>query len=107
MKLDVILIWVVNILSNMSYALFIPFVPVELHRKGVSQSQIGWIIATYSVGVMVTSPFVGKFQSQFGRRNIMMLGIGCQCIANIAYGFTYFIVDPLIYTLAAIGIRIV
>ena len=52
---------------------------------------MGYIFAIYSVAVIVISPMVGKLIANYGRRNLIILGILLMGISFICFGAASYI----------------
>jgi MFS family permease len=89
----VISILFITALANSAYAIIAPFLPLEFERKGIDQSWIGYIFASYSVAVIFASPFVAYIMPTFGRRNLILTGMLTMGISFILFGFTSYIDD--------------
>ena len=58
-KIKMILLAV--LISNASYIVIAPFLPVELAVKGVDVVTVGFIFAAYPIASIITSLFLAKF----------------------------------------------
>ena len=74
-------------LSNSAYALIAPFLPLELSKEGVPLELFGYIFSMYSLAVIICSPLIGYFLTQFKRRNFVQFGLFTMGIAM--FGFAY------------------
>lgn len=54
----VIIIIGLTTLSNATYTIIFPFLPLEFDRKEISYSVSGYIFAVYSVSIIFFSPFM-------------------------------------------------
>ena len=63
---------------------------------------MGWVFATFSVSMTFGSCLVGKYLAQFGRRNMLLLGITIQVISNFSYAMSFLIDGKNWYYLALI-----
>lgn len=68
------LFWV-NLLLNASYGICAPFLPMMADERNISQSYLGIMFCVYSISMAMMSPFVGKYQFEFGRRNMAKYGM--------------------------------
>ena len=80
----------ITALANMTYSIIAPFVPLELERKQISLTWIGWIFSAYSFAVIIVSPIVGSLIKCAGRRNLLtgstvLMGVSMLVIGILTY----------------------
>ena len=75
-----------SLLSSSGYALIAPFFPLELEDKGVSDANIGYIIAIYSLGLIIFSPPVGRYLDYFGYSKMLFGGLSLMGVVFISFG---------------------
>lgn len=68
------LFWV-NFILNCSYGICAPFLPLEADKHNIDQGYLGIMFCIYSITMAAMSPVVGKYQYQFGRRNMSRWGM--------------------------------
>jgi len=76
-----------------------------IHRGlGATINWAGWTITIYGLGMVVTLPIAGRLSDQFGRRRIILLGIGIFTVSSLACGFSTDIYVLIVFRAAqAIG----
>ena len=84
-----------NFFSNSAYSVCAPILPLELGRKGISDSFIGLVFALYSFGSITWSPVVGKYLiKKVGADNLVGLGLGVMGITFVCLGCINLIENP-------------
>jgi MFS family permease len=77
-------------LSVSCYSVIAPFMPIEIVKKGVDESVVGWIIGVYSLASIIVAPVMSWIIQRVGRRNPIifgsfLLGISFEMFAVINY----------------------
>ena len=75
---QVLIFWICfgNFISNTSYAIIAPILPLVFEEKGLSGPMIGIVFALFSVGTILSSPFIGNNIDTFGASNVLAIGLG-------------------------------
>ena len=97
-------IWTVNftLLCLANFALFIsmhiftPTLPLYLFKIGGDQKHVGYVMAAFTVGAMTMRPITGWLVDNYGRKKIMILGIGLGLIVSLLYKFATHIPTMLV-----------
>lgn len=77
-------------LSVSCYSVIAPFMPIEIVKKGVDESVMGWIIGVFSLALILMAPVMGWIIERVGRRNPIifgsfLLGVSFEMFAIIHY----------------------
>jgi MFS family permease len=92
------------ILSNCSYMIVAPFMPLEFESKGITTELVGIIFAAYPVGVIVLSPIIGKMIEFTGRKCWIVGGLFSMGLIFIIFGLLQKLSDPrIIFVIALIA----
>lgn len=94
-------------MSGVSYGIIAPFLPFTFQEKQINQAWIGYIFASYSIGVITASPLVHRLIQKFGRRNLIVAGMLLMGFAFIMLGFISAVQNKAIYVCLAILMRFV
>jgi MFS family permease len=91
-KCDGLKAWILacTLISNSAYATIAPFLPIEIHNKGVATLWLAPIFAIYPVGIVVFSPFVSRLVSCLGAANVLALGMAGMEISLTCLGLLLF-----------------
>ena len=57
------------------YSIPFPFLPKVAKDKGITESQIGVILASFDIGQIITSLLFGKLMYFFSKRNLLYITI--------------------------------
>ncbi|HEX4049565.1 MAG TPA: multidrug effflux MFS transporter [Steroidobacteraceae bacterium] len=67
----------------------LPALPTIGAALGISDAnRVQWIVLAYIVGLGCGQLFWGMFSDRFGRRRILLIGIGCYALAGVLCGFS-------------------
>ena len=69
------------------FGIIIPIMPFYIQSFGASGSQLGVMMAIFSLAQFISSPFWGSLSDHFGRKRIMMIGVLGNAISLIVIGF--------------------
>ncbi len=84
---QLILHWITRILFFTSLSTLLPTFPLYLKNLGGDESQIGLVMSSFAIGVLLFRPLVGKQIDTLGRKIILLLGILIFIVAPITYIF--------------------
>ena len=76
-----LVIFLVVFIDLLGFGLVLPLLPV--YAKAYSQDetgiQLGMLMASFSIMQFLFAPFWGKLSDRYGRRPILMVGLGRSC----------------------------
>ncbi len=78
---------VISLLANSAYSSIAPFFPLEAELKGVPKFLIGVVFSAYSLAMFLCTPLFKVIIDRYGPKNLLTLGIFCESIAILAFGF--------------------
>jgi MFS family permease len=84
---QLILNWIVRILFFITLSSLLPTLPVYLREIGGNYSQIGIVMSTFALGVLIFRPLVGNQVDSLGRKAVLLAGIVIFVIAPAMYIF--------------------
>lgn len=70
------------VLTIATMDLFIPSLPAIMHAFSVSASDVQWLIAIYMIGFSLSHIIYGPLTDRYGRRPILLLGLGIGVIGS-------------------------
>jgi MFS family permease len=80
---------VVLFLTGLTYwasiAILLPTLPTYIHKIGISQNYLGWIMGSLAIGLLCSRPLVGKLADTRGRKFVLMIGTIITAIAPLGY----------------------
>jgi DHA1 family multidrug resistance protein-like MFS transporter len=59
----------------MGYSLAMPLLPFYIERFGVGGTELGWLMATYSLMQLICAPIWGVLSDRHGRKPILAIGV--------------------------------
>ena len=105
--ITLILLSIYFLLTSCYYSLFAPFFPGEALRKGISQTQVGFIFGIFQFVLLILSPIFGKYMSTIGIRFLFVSGVFLSSGGEILFGFLNLCPDGLIYFIMCVLCRII
>lgn len=94
------------LISNTSYIIIAPFLPLEFKSKGVDADVTGLIFAAYPVASIATSLILAKWKFQLDSSVKISVGLFFMGLCFIAFGMTHYINSPALISWLGIAIRL-
>lgn len=69
------------------FAMVFPLLPFYALRLQAPEWLIGWMIASYSVAQLASSPMWGRLSDRYGRRRSILLALSASGVAFLVFGF--------------------
>lgn len=70
----------------MGFAMVFPLLPFYATRFGANPQTIGFLVASFSIAQVASSPVWGRFSDRFGRRPALLVGLGGSAAAFLIFG---------------------
>jgi DHA1 family multidrug resistance protein-like MFS transporter len=70
----------------MGYSLAMPLLPFYIERFGVGGTELGWLMATYSLMQLICAPIWGIASDRYGRKPILAVGVLGYTITLFMFG---------------------
>ena len=74
-KKTFLILFLVVFLVMVGFGIIIPVLPFLAENLGASPSELGWLLAIYSIMQLFFSPIWGKISDRIGRKPVMFIGI--------------------------------
>ena len=71
---------------TLGYGIAMPMMPFYIERFGVSGTQYGWMMSTYSLMQLICAPLWGMLSDRWGRKPILSLGVLGYALAFFLFG---------------------
>ena len=71
----------------LGFAMVFPLLPLYALRLDAAEWVIGWMIASFSIAQLASSPLWGRTSDYFGRRFAILVGLGMSAVAFTIFGF--------------------
>ena len=78
--------FVTLLLVMLSFGIIIPNLAYYAEDLHASESQVGWLMATFSLFQLVFSPLWGRFSDRFGRRPAILVGLVGNAFGLLLFG---------------------
>ncbi len=81
------IISMIKITEVLGFSLILPFLPFYAQNLGASPSQVGLVLASFSLFQFISAPIMGKLSDTYGRRPLLMLSQLSTLVSFIVLGF--------------------
>lgn len=75
MRKEILLLFMINILSSIGYSLLAPLYPPVAERLGVCEFIIGLTFSCFAISNVITIPCVPRLIKTYGRINLMYFSL--------------------------------
>jgi len=76
----------IGFVDMLGFAMVFPLLPFYALRRHAADWVIGWMIASFSIAQLASSPLWGRVSDRFGRRPALMVGLAASGVAFIVFG---------------------
>lgn len=90
MKKEIIILFLANVGSAIGYSLIAPLFPLVAIQKGLTESMIGFIIASFAISNSIITPLGNNIFKLYGKRNILFLALFTEVINNNIFYLSIF-----------------
>ena len=73
----------------LGFGIIIPIMPFYMEHFGAGGTQLGALMAVFSVMQFIFSPFWGSMSDHYGRKKIMMIGVIGNAVSLVIMGLTW------------------
>lgn len=84
---DFIGITIINLLIFCGFQMLLPTLPLYVKSLGGTDSVIGWITGLSTIACLLIRPFSGVTLDKFGRKGVLVAGIGVMIVVTLAYSW--------------------
>jgi MFS family permease len=77
----------IGFVDMLGFAMIFPLLPFYALRLEAPPWVIGWMIASFSIAQLASSPIWGRISDHFGRRPALMVGLAASGVAFVVFGF--------------------
>ncbi|MCS6815591.1 MAG: MFS transporter, partial [Cyanobacteria bacterium] len=103
---DLLVLFMAGLLFWTSLALLLPVLPLFVSDLGGTEQQVGFVMGAFAVGLVMSRRWIGRWTDQYGRKLVMLIGLGVVAIAPLGYLVLYNIPSHILpHIPAMIGIR--
>jgi DHA1 family multidrug resistance protein-like MFS transporter len=75
------------VVMMLGFGIIIPIMPFYMEHFGAGGTQLGMLMAVFSLMQFVFSPFWGSMSDRYGRKKIMMIGVIGNALSLLVIGF--------------------
>lgn len=80
-------IFVTVLLDLLGFGMILPLLPFYPQKFGVTDVEIGWLFASYSLAQLLVSPLLGRLSDRFGRRPLLLATLVLAVAAHLVFAF--------------------
>lgn len=99
LRRNLLVLFAAGLLFWASLASMLPTLPLYIESVGATKQQIGLVMGSFAIGLLLFRPFLGKLADKRGRKIVLIIGILSAAIAPIGYNFVESV--PLLITIRA------
>ncbi|MEA5598042.1 MFS transporter [Rivularia sp. UHCC 0363] len=96
---NLLFLFAAGLLFWASLASLLPTLPLYVEEIGATKQQIGVVMGSFAIGLLLFRPFLGQLADKRGRKIVLIIGILSAAIAPIGYNFVQSI--PLLMVVRA------
>ncbi|MFB2768763.1 MFS transporter [Pelatocladus sp. BLCC-F211] len=96
---NLLVLFTAGLLFWSSLASLLPTLPLYLEEIGASKQQIGVLMGSFAIGLLLFRPWLGSLADERGRKIVLLIGMVVVAIAPLGYEITTYI--PLLIVLRA------
>jgi DHA1 family multidrug resistance protein-like MFS transporter len=72
----------------LGYGMVMPIMPFYIEHLGVGGTELGWLMATYSLMQLIFAPIWGALSDRYGRKPILSIGVLGYAITLLMFGLS-------------------
>ncbi|KEF39779.1 arabinose efflux permease family protein [Schinkia azotoformans MEV2011] len=95
-KKALLLLFIIMFLVMVGFGIIIPVLPFFAEEIGASPTELGWLMAVYSLMQLLFAPMWGRISDRIGRKPVLLIGI-----AGLALSFFLFAISTELWMLFA------
>jgi len=81
-----VILYSIMIVSSAFYALSAPFLPTVFEEKNIQPEYVGIVFATFSIALIIFSPYVGQMIDSFGQPKLLGFALFVMGVSNFFFG---------------------
>jgi MFS family permease len=85
LRRNLLILFAAGLLFWSSLASLLPTLPLYIESLGATKQQIGIVMGSFAIGMLVFRPQVGMLADKQGRKIVLMIGIAVAAIAPLGY----------------------
>ena len=75
------------------------------HHPTVTDTMVGFVLATMEVGILLTSPLISIILQKVGRKNFILIGHIVMILASAGFGLLVYVENDSAFFWISIGLR--
>lgn len=87
-SMPLLLIFFTVFIDLIGFGLVIPVLPTYAEQLNASGTQVGFLIASYSIMQFLCMPFWGRLSDHFGRKPILIISLFASSVGYLIWGFS-------------------
>nr|WP_256678107.1 MFS transporter [Fischerella major] len=88
LRQNLLVLFTAGLLFWSSLASLLPTLPLYLEEVGASKQQIGILMGSFAIGLLLFRPWLGNLADQQGRKIVLLIGMVVVAIAPLGYELT-------------------
>lgn len=99
LRRNLLVLFTAGLLFWASLASLLPTLPLYIEDIGATKQQIGFVMGSFAIGLLLFRPFLGQLADKRGRKIVLIIGIVAAAVAPIGYNFVQSV--PLLMVIRA------
>ncbi|MBX2862973.1 MAG: MFS transporter [Leptolyngbyaceae cyanobacterium MAG.088] len=91
LRRNLVAIFVAGLCFWAGLAGLLPTLPLYIEQFGATGQQIGWVMASFAIGLLVMRPVMARMTDERGRKPVLLLGLLAIAIAPLLYWLVPFL----------------
>ena len=80
-------IWSSVAIDLVGFGIVLPLLPLYAERFGASATQVGLLVASFSIAQLLAAPVWGRVSDRYGRRPALLIGLAASAVSYVVFGF--------------------
>lgn len=85
LRRNLLVLFVAGLLFWSSMASLLPTLPLYIEHIGASKQQIGVVMGSFAIGLLICRPYLGRLSDERGRKLVLIIGVLAALIAPLGY----------------------
>ncbi|MBH8551201.1 MFS transporter [Nostocaceae cyanobacterium CENA357] len=85
LRLNLLILFTAGLAFWSSIAAFLPTLPLYIDDLGANKQEIGMVMGSFAIGLLLFRPMLGRLADQYGRKLLLLIGTIVAAIAPFGY----------------------
>lgn len=85
---NIMILFFTMVVANLGFGMVLPILPFYVESFGATATQLGLLMAIYSIAQFIFSPIFGELSDRYGRKRILILGILGNALSQLLFALS-------------------